>query len=131
MPSEIGPKEMILIIPVWHNQPWFPNLLARLINIPLILPNFHKIVTNPMKEIHPMILQNNLLLAACRVSGLTSQKMQFQMTLSISSHQHGERAQKHPTLWPGENGFFGTIGQVMIPYCHLSHRHEFLNRPIP
>ena len=40
-------KELVLIVPFWHNQTWYPNLLARLVNIPLILPNFSRISLVP------------------------------------------------------------------------------------
>ena len=57
-------NELTLIVPFWHNQTWFPLLLARLIDTPLILPSFSRIITNPNGEIHPMVAQNSLTLAA-------------------------------------------------------------------
>lgn len=113
-------KEMILIVPFWHNQSWFPTLLARLIDIPLILPNFNQIITNPKGETHQMIAQNSLTLVACKVSGIISKVTEFQMTLSNLSPQHGEVALRNLTLQHGENGFFGAIKHRLIPCRHLS-----------
>ena len=113
-------KEMILIVPFWHNQSWFPTLLARLIDIPLILPNFNQIITNPKGETHQMIAQNSLTLVACKVSRIISKVTKFQMTLSSLSQQHGEVALRNLTLQHGENGFFGAIKHRLIPCRHLS-----------
>ena len=33
-------KELVLIVPVWHNQTWFPTLLTKLIGLPILLPDF-------------------------------------------------------------------------------------------
>ena len=62
-------KELVLIVPMWHNQTWFPTLLTKLIDLPILLPDFKKIITNPVGETHPLIEQNSLYLAPCRVSG--------------------------------------------------------------
>lgn len=56
-------KELVLIVPAWQNQTWFPTLLTKLINLPILLPNSKKIITNPVGEIHPLIEQNTLHLA--------------------------------------------------------------------
>ena len=74
---------MILIVPCWHNQSWFPTLLARLINVPLILPNFNQIITNLKGETHQMIAQNSLTLVACKVYGIISKVTKFQMTFKL------------------------------------------------
>ena len=63
-----------------------------------------------------MIAQNSLMLATCKVSGITSKIMEFQMTLSSLSQQHGERALRNPTHQLGGSGCFGVIRQRLIPY---------------
>ena len=41
-------KELVLIVPVWHDQTWFPTLLTMLIDLPILLPS--------MEERHEKIL---------------------------------------------------------------------------
>ena len=41
-------KELVLIVPVWHNQTWFPTLVTKLIDLPILLPGIKKIITNPV-----------------------------------------------------------------------------------
>ena len=112
-------RELVLIVPVWQNQAWFPNLLTKLVDLPILLPNFTKIITNPMGETHPLVEQNSLHLAACKVSGLTSRTIGFQTSLSKLSQQHGEKARKSHTHLHGESGYFGVIKQTPIPFRHL------------
>jgi hypothetical protein len=64
--------ELVLIVPEWQNQTWFPNLLDKLIDLPILLPNIRKNVTNPMGETQPLVERSSLPLAACKVSGLAS-----------------------------------------------------------
>ena len=113
-------EELVLVVPFWYNQAWFPNLLARLIDTPLILPHFNHIITNPMGETHPLVTQESLQLTACKVSGVASKVTEFQMTLSRSSVQHGGRALKSHTPQLGGSGCFGVIKERVIPFRHLS-----------
>ena len=41
-----------------------PTLLTKLIDLPILLPNFKNIITNPVGETHPLVEQNSLHLAA-------------------------------------------------------------------
>ena len=113
-------KELVLIVPVWHNQTWFPTLLTKLIDLPILLPDLKKIITNPAGEAHPLIERNSLHLAACRVSGQAYRNKEFRMSLSESFQQHGGKARKNLIHQHGESGYFGVVEQTPIPFHHLS-----------
>ena len=115
-------KELVLIVPVWHNQTWFPTLLTKLIDLPILLPDLKKIITNPAGEAHPLIEKSSLHLAACRVSGQVYRNKEFLMSLSESFQQHGGKAQKNLIHQHGESGYFGVVEQTPIPFHHLSGR---------
>ena len=115
-------KELVLIVPVWHNQTWFPTLLTKLIDLPILLPDLKKIITNPAGEAHPLIEKSSLHLAACRVSGQVYRNKEFLMSLSESFQQHGGKARKNLIHQHGESGYFGVVEQTPIPFHHLSGR---------
>ena len=77
-------KELVLIVPVWHNQTWFPTLLTKLSDLPILLPDFTKIITNPVGEAYPLIEKNSLDLAACKDSGQVYRDKEFLISLSES-----------------------------------------------
>ena len=53
-----------LIAPIWQSQPWYPLLLRMLIMDPILLPQSPELLTNPQGEIHPMLQNHSLRLAA-------------------------------------------------------------------
>ena len=60
---------VVLITPTWNTQPWYPVLLDLLVEYPLLLPTQHRLLTDPFNRVHPLIVSNQLQLAAWKVSG--------------------------------------------------------------
>ena len=55
---------MIIVIPAWQTQSWYPFLLKMTIKNPVILPNHPKVLFSPEGEIHPLIQNSSLRLVA-------------------------------------------------------------------
>ena len=125
MPSEVGAGtgERTGVDSTSVTQPtWFPTLLTKLIDLPILLPDLKKIITNPVGEAHPLIEKSSLHLAACRVSGQVYRNKEFLMSLSESFQQHEGKARKNLIHQHGEGGYFGVAEQTPIPFHHLSGR---------
>ena len=74
-------RNVILTVPMWATQPWFPTLLNLLIDLPRMLPNkqnLQRLVHN--NSFHPLCKRN--FLVTCNISGLVSRVKVFQNTLS-------------------------------------------------
>ena len=63
----------ILITSLWKSQAWFPLILRMSVEIPLLVQSHKKILTDPLGNSHPMVLQGHLQLVAWTVSGVHSQ----------------------------------------------------------
>ena len=68
-------------------------------------------------QLHP--LSKNLTMVAVMLSRRDRRVMVFQEMLSTSSWNHGGRAHKNNTVWPGINGIFGVLGNNLIPLKRL------------
>ena len=112
-------KEVVVIAPIWANQSWFPLLLGSLVDLPIALPEMPTLLSNPLGEPHPLILQDHLRLAAWKVSGVKSKIEVFLRKLSRSSALHGGMAPKNPTHLPGQSGYAGAVNGVLIPFQDL------------
>ena len=112
-------KEVVVIAPIWANQSWFPLLLGSLVDLPIALPEMPTLLSNPLGEPHPLILQDRLRLAAWKVSGVKSKIEIFLRKLSRSSALHGGMAPKNPTHLPGQSGYAGAVNGVLIPFQDL------------
>ena len=106
----------VLIAPVWTNQVWFPLLLRSLIDLPILLPPTHNILTSPQGTIHPMVMEGHLPLAAWPVSGDPIAQKDFQRELSRFSGSHGEPRQRQHILVPGDSGIAGVLNGVPIHF---------------
>ena len=93
-----GVKEVVLIAPIWANQPRFPRLLESLVDLPITLPGTPTLLRNPLGEPHPLVIQGCLRLAAWKVSGAKSKIEVFQRKLSRSSVLHGDMAPRNPII---------------------------------
>jgi len=114
-----GVWEIVVIAPVWQGQPWFPPLIESLIDRPALLPQTHNFLTNPAGDPHPLVVRNQLYLAAWRLSGVQSRIREFQEKLSKSYAPHGEEVQRKLILQPGESGIAGVVRGRLIPFQDL------------
>ena len=55
---------MILVVPIWQTQPWYSRLLQLLIANSIIIPHMPNLLLNEQKEIHPLVANKTLSLAA-------------------------------------------------------------------
>lgn len=112
-------RNVILIVPMWATQPWFPTLLDLLTDLPIMLPNKPNLLRLTHNNVVHPLCKRKLFLVACNISGVISKVKDFQNTLSSTSHNHGEnQLQNNMTLF-GTSGLFGVIKGKSIPYIHL------------
>ena len=102
--------DVILIAPIWKTQPWYPLLLAMLVDWPRPLPK-----QGPSTESVPIMPQ----LAVWSISGKDSAVKAFRAKLQTSSLNHGEpRPISHTTHCLGD-GIAGVLNGVQIPFRDL------------
>ena len=89
---------IVLIAPTWSTQQWYPVLLELLIDYPLLLPSHKMLLQDPFNRLHPMMLKNQLQLAAWKLSGQVTQQEAFQHGL-----QHSSRLDRARELTPHTN----------------------------
>ena len=71
-------SKVLMIVPMWPSQPWFPRLLECIIDYPVRLPFCHdllRLVHNNQK--HTMNMRK-LFLVACVISGSLSKREEFE-----------------------------------------------------
>ena len=112
---------LVLIVPLWQTQAWFPQLTAMLVEEPILLPQGPDTLSpspncdSPMKENPPQLI-------ACKVSGSASKQKEFQKRLSVSSLHPGGARQSLTTTLPGRNGKCGVPQKVSIPLMQIYQR---------
>ena len=101
----------IMIVPMWHTQPWFPRLLNCLIEKPVKLPfrkDLLRLVHN--NELHSMN-KRKLFLVAVVVSGNLLKIRAFQNKLETFYCSHGDPPHQSSMNINGENGIFGVVNE--------------------
>lgn len=114
-----NPLTVILIVPAWPSQSWYPQLLYQAVEIPILLPMFPMLLTNPLGEPHPLVLKGDLRLTAWKVSGNPMEIKEFQTKLSRSFQHHGEKGLRNHMQLHGENGVTGVMAGKLIPFHRL------------
>ena len=97
---------LILITPVWPTRPWYPVLQDMSI-APPVLPQVPKLLTNPVGDLHLLVQNKTLFLAAWHVSNNQSQQEAYRTGLTNSFWHLGDQAQIQCTVQPGVNGIAG------------------------
>lgn len=109
----------LIVVPMWHTQPWFPRLLSSLIDYPIRLPfrkDLLRLVHN--NKFHTMN-KRKLFLVAGLVSGRHSKIKEFQNSLETSYYIHGDLPLLNNTNFSGEDGVFGVVNGKLILLNHL------------
>ena len=110
--------QAILIAPLWRSTPWFPVLLERLMDYPVLLPRHF------WGELHPLIGQNSLQLVAWKGSGRESTVKIFQMKLSNFWSKGTEKsyttAWNHWSSWYTQWEVTPTLSQILEFMRNLS-----------
>ena len=109
---------VILVVPLWTTQIWFPVLMSLLVDHPRILPAAEKILQLPHKEgTHPLAKQ--MVLITCKVSGNGSEIEAFQNQLPEFLWRHGEHLQNVNTKSILSDGFSSVINGKLIKFMFL------------
>ena len=111
--------ELILITPLWPTQAWYPTLLDMSVSLPVLLLMSNNLLLGPQGEIHPLILNTTLQLAAWHVSNAPCSRRAFVQTLPSSSWQLGGQAQTQFITPPGRNGIAGVSDGRLIHFAPL------------
>ena len=111
--------ELILVTPLWPMQAWYPSLLDLSVSLPVLLPLSPALLLGPRGEIHPLIANQTLQLAAWHVSSDPYNRKAFVQTLPSSSWQLGGQAQMQFTTPPGKNGIAGVSAGKLIHFAPL------------
>ena len=114
---------VVLIAPVWKTQPWYSNLLQMSCKSPLLLPNSQNLLTDYLKNSHPLLKTNKLTLAAWTVSGDCSKVRGFQQELLKSSFNNKEPQLNALMTVHGGNGLSGIVKGIPIHFHRLSHKY--------
>ena len=110
-------SRVLIVIPHWVSQPWFPMLLSMLVSFPIRIPRHKDILVLPHNgQMHPL---RRLSLVALVVSGIPSETEEFQTRLLIPSAHLGGRVQRNSTVWHGRSGVFGVLNGNIIPFVRL------------
>ena len=106
---------VILIVPSWPAQPWFPRVLHMLIRKPLLLPTSRKILTlaHNLEMIHP--LWRKLKLIACLVPGEPSKQKEFLRQHKTLSCKLGGGAPGNSTSATSTDGYHLHVQGISIP----------------
>ena len=110
---------LILITPVWSAQPWYPVLLDMSIAPPVLLSQVPKLLANPVGDLHPLVQNKTLFLAAWHVSNNQSQQEAYRTGLTNSFWHLGDQAQIQCTIQPGLNGIAGVRRGKLIHFSPI------------
>jgi hypothetical protein len=106
---------LLLICPLWPGQVWYPHLLSLLTCNPVLLPQHHSLLLDPLGNRHPLIRNNSLLLAGWRVSGIISHQRAYQRRLQTFSSLLKEDQHRLSTSPVGQSGVDGVFNDRLIP----------------
>ena len=117
--DEVTRGRLILVTPLWPTQAWYPGLLDLLVSLPVLLPLNSTLLLDPREEIHPLIANQTLQLAAWHVSSDCYTRKAFVQTLPSSSWQLGGQAQTQSTTTHGKNRVAGVSAGKLIHFAPL------------
>ena len=106
---------MIIIAPIWPTQPWYPRLLSMLVDTPVLLPQSQQLLSNPAGQVHPLLEDSSLPLAAWLVSGIDTKQREYQWRPQTSCSMPEGEAPHRLMSQPGRNGLCGVVNGVWIP----------------
>ena len=68
---------LVLVVPIWRSQPWYPALLELLVDNPQILLEDPELLMDPTNNPHPLVVAGQLHLATWRLSGVENKQQEF------------------------------------------------------
>ena len=104
--------DMTIIVPMWKQRPWYPQLIDLLVEFPIILPKTN-IILDPAGKADMTGVNWNLI--ACTISGKDSKRKEFQEKLERSLSQAGENLPtEHIDILLGNTLFSATNRDGML-----------------
>ena len=111
---------VVVVTPTWQSQPWYPSLLEMVVDLPVLLPQTRDMLKSPRGDLHPLMGQMGLQLAAWKVSGDRHFQKEFQSTLPTCwPNTPGVRARDALTRAPGDSGVAGVTRNKLIQFAPL------------
>ena len=98
---------VVLVAPIWPQQPWYPLLLELACDLPRRLPQSESLLTSAKGEPHPLLMTGSLQLAAWKLSGRSSLIEDFRNSLPPCCSQEADRQRLKHTKLPGDLGLLG------------------------
>jgi len=109
----------IIITPTWTTATWYPQLLQNLIHNPILLPQSQNLLKDPAGNIHPMLENNKLRLAAWLVSSNPCKIREYHQKLHNSWQSLGHQEQIAIMKRPGINSIAGVSNNNTIAFDAL------------
>ncbi|MCG7879447.1 MAG: reverse transcriptase domain-containing protein [Candidatus Thiodiazotropha endolucinida] len=111
-------EKAVLVFPHWKSQTWFPLLIDIVCSFPVRLPRHKDLLVLPhCNTFHPLC--RSMRLVAVTISGRRCSVMEFRNQLHSLSSTPGDREPENSMVPPGNNGLFGTISGLAIPFKRL------------
>ena len=105
---------LVIVVPLWQTQAWFPQLVDMLVESPILLP-YKPGIVEPSPNCDCLLMANMPQLITCKVSGCASKQQEFRRKLSTSSLHPGETKQHPIIILHGRSGSPGAQQQIPIP----------------
>ena len=102
--------QLVLVVPVWKTQSWFPTLLHMLIDYPRLIIQKPDVVVSK----DPMLLLPQL--AIWNISGRSSKTKTFLKKLQHSCSNHGEQKQTNLMTYSLISGIAGVLNGVLFRF---------------
>uniref|UniRef100_A0A914VC37 Reverse transcriptase domain-containing protein n=1 Tax=Plectus sambesii TaxID=2011161 RepID=A0A914VC37_9BILA len=115
----IDRAEVLLIVPEWPMQAWWPSLLQLAVERPFLLPQSTLLLRSQMGDPHPLINNRTLFLSAWRISGVTGKARAFRETLPRLSCLLGQVGPASSTTQPSRSGIAGVCKDMLIHFRRL------------
>jgi hypothetical protein len=111
-------RDMVIVVPWWQTQVWFPVLLDLLVDYPIVMPRHKDLLTLPHnRQLHP--LRNKITLVGCHISGVPWLTKAFRTRLQNTVWPRGGQVRTNNTNTHGKHGVFGQTAGVSIPVTQL------------
>ena len=106
---------LVLVVPVWKSQPWYPLLLDLLVDFPVLIPQSPNLLTREGVS-HPL---THLQLGGWLISGNSMRREVFHAKLESSFQQLGGKTPLTSMPLHEESGLAGALRGKLIPFQHL------------
>lgn len=116
---QVDQAKLLLVAPMWRNQPWYPTLLKMLYQTPILLPLEMDLLLNPNGDPHPLIISGALTLLAWPITGKLAEQVHYQSGLnSCSGIPFGNPLPGHIRV-PSAASLAGVSNDKLIPIAQL------------